>query len=108
MNFVHYINQELNEYDIRLCLRDSCDMLRKSIDIYKSAKRVYIKRSVFNEYGYDEQWLSIMLNLWRHWRVRGVQEFEQKIEDLTSLERDEMIKEIIASEVGAILSITPE
>lgn len=103
MNFVHYINDELSECEIRMYLRDSCDLFRKSIDIYKSAKRVYMKRSVFSEYGYDEDWLQIMRKLWQHWQVESIQQFEKKMEELTSLDRVKMIEEIITADITEIL-----
>ena len=103
MTFVDYIDDYLTECDLRMFLRDSCDLFRKSIDIYSSAKRVHMKRSVFSEYGYDEQWLQVMRNLWRHWQVSGIQEFEKRMDELTSKDRVAMIEEIITSEMSALM-----
>lgn len=102
MNYDFEISLDLNEFDVRLYLRDSTDLFIKSLKNFsgKSGKVAVCK---FYEYGYPQEWKRIMKNLWSFWEVKNYDDFTSRMEELTSQDREQMIEEIARAEIIGIL-----
>ena len=105
MTYDFEITFELNELDIRTYLRDSADLFQKDESKKKrtSFRDGYNTICTFIEYGYPSEWKRIMQNLWVYWEVKSFKVFLSKLDRLTQKDKEQMIEEIVKSEISAIL-----